>query len=81
MYIHSKNGKHFLGYRTSPTGDLEVVYDQEGNFRVIFKLETGEADPNPSIQQALQQAVNAPQVIPALYDSLTRRKIKIADVI
>lgn len=34
-----------------------------------------------SIQQALHQAVNAPRIIPALYDSLIRRKIKIADVI
>ena len=40
MFIHSEDGHHFLGYRKSSFGKVQMVYDFEGTRRKVYDLET-----------------------------------------
>ena len=40
MFIHSEDGHHFLGYRKSSFGKVQMVYDFEGTRRKVYDRET-----------------------------------------
>ena len=43
MFIHSKDGHHFLGYRKSSFGKVQMLYDFEGTRRKVYDRETQDA--------------------------------------
>jgi hypothetical protein len=78
MFVHSKNGQHFLGCRTLPSGKIQLVYDCEGIKRTIFDIETGFAN-NSVLHSAIREAIASPKVVSTLYAKLAAQNIVIAE--
>ena len=74
MNFHSSDGEHFLGVRTNRRGETEVVYDNAGRRRVIFRLE-GQPPANDALERALRQSVESDNVLGALRASLVAQNI------
>ena len=68
----------FLGLRKSRQGAMEIVYDG-GARRMIWRVL---ADPGSEgrLADALRLAVDAPQVLPRLYNELQKRAFQIERV-
>ena len=74
MLVHSKDGSQFLGFRKSPLGRFQMVYDWDSLKREVYDVET----PNVSkvvLEKAMKNAIDARHVMPALIDSLTAQNI------
>ncbi len=74
MNFHSSDGEHFLGARTNRRGETEVVYDNAGRRRVIFRLE-GQPPESDALERALRQSVDSDNVLGALRASLVAQNI------
>jgi hypothetical protein len=80
MYFHSLDGQHFLGLRTSLTGQKEVVYDGNDSQRVVLKIaESSSAKAN--INAALRSAVNGRNVLASLRAELSARNIVVTETV
>jgi len=80
MYFHSLDGQHFLGLRTSLSGQKEVVYDGNHSQRVVLKIdEAGTAKAN--IDAALRSAVNGRNVLASLRAELSARNITVTETV
>ncbi|XXK30853.1 hypothetical protein ACMAY7_15495 [Rhodobacteraceae bacterium nBUS_24] len=80
MYCHSLDGCHFLGLRTSMSGQKEVVYDGNNSQRVILRIsETSGAKAN--IDAALRSAVNGRNVLAALRAEFSARNIVVTETV
>ena len=77
-YHSSLGGFDFLGLRKSPTGAVEIVYDDGVKRRMIWRVQSKVRD--SLIDEALSRAVNQPQVLAAMYSELKRRSISIEAV-
>ena len=78
MYFHSLDGQHFLGLRTSLTGQKEVVYDGNDSQRVVLKIsESSSAKAN--INAALRSAVNGRNVLASLRAEFSARNIVVTE--
>ena len=78
MYFHSLDGQHFLGLRTSLTGQKEVVYDGNDSQRVVLKIsESSSAKSN--INAALRSAVNGRNVLASLRAEFSARNIVVTE--
>ena len=78
MFVHSKNGRHFLGCRTLPSGKVQVVYDCEGADRTIFNVGARTAA-NKALHDAIHEAIGSPKVVPTLYAKLSAHNITISE--
>lgn len=78
--FHSSIGTHsFLGLRTTPMGVMEIVFDDGGEHRMVWRVQSPQ--PNEArIGEALRLAVDQHRVLPALYTELTKRSIAIEAV-
>ncbi|SNX70355.1 hypothetical protein SAMN05878503_1061 [Cereibacter ovatus] len=72
-------GAQFLGYRTNRQGATEIVYDDGGARRLIWRVAPESADAQ-MLSDALQVAVGQIRVLPALYQELKKRAIAIESV-
>ena len=80
MYFHSLDGQHFLGLRTSLTGQKEVVYDGNDSQRVVLKIsESSSAKSN--INAALRSAVNGRNVLASLRAEFSARNIEVTETV
>lgn len=80
MYFHSLDGQHFLGLRTSLTGQKEVVYDGNDSQRVVLKIsEPSSAKAN--INAALRSAVNGRNVLASLRAEFSARNIVVIETV
>ena len=80
MYFHSLDGQHFLGLRTSLTGQKEVVYDGNDSQRVVLKIsESSSAKAN--INAALRSAVNGRNVLASLRAEFSARDIAVTETV
>ena len=80
MYFHSLDGQHFLGLRTSLTGQKEVVYDGNDSQRVVLKIsESSSAKAN--INAALRSAVNGRNVLASLRAEFSARNIVVTEAV
>ena len=77
-YHSSLGGFDFLGLRKSPTGAVEIVYDDGVKRRMIWRVQSKVRD--SLIDEALSRAVNQPRVLAAMYSELKRRSISIEAV-
>lgn len=78
--FHAPNGgAGFLAFRHNRAGATEIVYDDGGTRRMVWRVET--PDPNEDrISDALSVAVGALRVVPALYFELQKRAITVEQV-
>lgn len=75
--FHAPKGHaDFLGLRKSRQGSTEIVYDDGCSHRMVWRV-AATGDNDERISDALQVAVNAIRVLPALYDELKKRAISI----
>jgi len=68
-------GNDFLGWRVSRNGSTEIVYEDGAQHRMIWRVGTGYDE--GEMVAAMQLAVRAPRVVPALMDELTKRAIAV----
>ena len=79
MFAYSEDGQHFLGYRITSFGKVQVVYDCAGAKHKVFTVET----PNVSgkiIGDAIQTAIRTNRVLPTLISDLQTKKILLQEV-
>ncbi len=74
----SLGGFDFLGLRKSPSGAVEIVYDDGVARRMIWRVRSHAAD--HTIGEVLRYAVDQTRVLPALLSELKRRSIAIEAV-
>ena len=72
-------GANFLGMRQGRSGGTEIVYDDGGAKRVVWRVTAAKPDVE-HISEAMRLAVESRRVIPTLYDELTKRAIAIEPV-
>ncbi len=78
--FHAPHGHaDFLGLRKNRTGLTEIVYDDGARHRMVWRVAADSPD-DAVLSDALQAAVNAMRVVPALYDELRKRAISIEPV-
>ena len=77
-YHSSLGGVDFLGLRHSPTGAVEIVYDDGVKRRLVWRVQSKVRE--SLIDEALRRAVNQPRVVSAMYSELKRRSIAIEAV-
>ena len=78
MYFHSLDGQHFLGLRTSLTGQKEVVYDGNDSQRVVLKI-SEPSSTKANINAALRSAVNGRNVLASLRAEFSARNIVVTE--
>ena len=62
MFMHSKDGNHFLGYRKSSFGKVQMVYDCAGTCREIYDLETPDV-PAALLNSAIKKAIKHWEIV------------------
>ena len=80
MYFHSLDGQHFLGLRTSLTGQKEVVYDGNDSQRVVLKI-SEPSSTKANINAALRSAVNGRNVLASLRAEFSARNIVVTETV
>ena len=78
MFAYSEDGQHFLGYRITSFGKVQVVYDCAGAKHKVFTVET----PNVSgkvIGDAIYTAIRSKRVLPTLISDLASQKIHLRE--
>ena len=74
MFIHSEDGHHFLGYRKSSFGKVQMVYDFEGTRRKVYDLETQDV-PVALLNSAIKKAIQSRHILPTLLATLSAQNI------
>ncbi|MDB5659537.1 MAG: hypothetical protein JWS10_2152 [Cypionkella sp.] len=69
------SGADFLGMRKSRAGSTEIVYDDGGKQRLVWRVSDGAGD--QVIADVLQAAVGAQKVLACLHAELKKRAIHI----
>jgi hypothetical protein len=78
--FHAPNGgATFLGFRKTRTGLTEVVYDDGVSRRMVWRV-AGSAVDEGTLAAALESAVGALRVVPALMTELRKRAIPVERV-
>lgn len=79
--FHSPLGAgDFLGFRRTPRGAVEIVYDDGVRRRMVFRVADARID-EARLSDALRVAVSQARVIPAMYAELKKRAIAIEAVV
>jgi hypothetical protein len=56
MFAYSEDGQHFLGYRITSFGKVQVVYDCAGTKHKVFTVETPMFQEKSSVMQSKPQS-------------------------
>ena len=78
MFVYSEFGQHFLGYRITSFGKVQVVYDCAGTKSAVYNVET----PNVSgevLGDVIQTAIRTKRVLPTLISNLSSKKIHLRE--
>lgn len=79
--FHSPLGAgDFLGFRRSPAGQGEIVYDDGVRRRMVFRIASPRID-EARLGDALSIAVAQARVLPALFAELKKRAIVVEAVV
>ena len=79
MFMHSDDGNHFLGYRKSSFGKVQMVYDCAGSCREVYDLETPDV-PAALLNSAIKKAIQSRCILPTLIATLTSQNISVAKI-
>ena len=74
MFAYSEDGQHFLGYRITSFGKVQVVYNCAGTKHTVFTVETSDVS-GKVIGDAILSAINTKRVLPTLISDLQNKKI------
>ena len=74
MFIHSDDGHHFLGYRKSYFGKVQMVYDFEGTRRKVYDLMIQDV-PVALLYYAINMAIPSVHILPTLLATLLLKYI------
>ena len=77
-FIHSDDGHHFLGYRKSYFGKVQMVYDFEGTRRKVYDLETQDV-PVALLNSAIRKAIQSRHILPTLLSTLSAQNISLRE--
>ena len=80
MFAYSEDGQHFLGYRITSFGEVQVVYDCAGAKPKGFTVETPSVS-GKVIGDAIQTAVRTKPVLPTLISDLASQKIHLREAL
>jgi len=69
-------GADFLGFRTGRNGLTEIVYEDGAAHRMVWRVLSG-GDREEALSEALDLAVRAQRVVPAMMDELKKRAISV----
>ena len=75
--MHSADGNHFLGYRKSSFGKVQMVYDCAGTCREVYDLETPDV-PAALLNSAIKKAIQSRRILPTLIATLSSQNISLA---
>lgn len=70
------NGMDFLGWRIGRSGSTEIVYEDGARRRTVWRV-CGSAGDEIGLSEAMELAVRASRVIPALMGELKKRAIHV----
>ena len=79
MFMHSKDGNHFLGYRKSSFGKVQMVYDCAGTCREIYDLETPDV-PVALLNSAIKKAIQSRYILPTLIATPSSQNISLSKI-
>ena len=80
MFAYSADGQHFLAYRITSFGKVQVVYDCVGAKHKVFTVET----PNVSgkvIGDVIYTAIRTKRMLPTLISDLASQKIHMREAL
>jgi len=78
MFAYSEDGQHFLGYRITSFGKVQVVYDCTGTKRKVFTVETPDVS-RQVIGDAIKVAIRTKRVLPTFISNLSSQKIHLRE--
>jgi hypothetical protein len=78
MFAYSEDGKHFLGYRITSFGKVQLVYDFAGTEHTVFTVETPDVS-GEVIGDAIKAAIRSKRVLPTLMSNLSSQKIHLRE--
>ena len=78
--FHAPAGGDFLGWRKHRSGATEIVYEDMGAHRTVFRV-AGPAARDDDVAEALSVAAQCPHVLPSLFVELKKRAIAIERII
>ncbi|OSQ42473.1 hypothetical protein [Marivita geojedonensis] len=76
MLYHSKKSSEFVGLRTGPSGQRQIVYDAQKGKRVVLIIESHSALIS-DIDAALQEGINSRNVVGGIIAALKARNIDV----
>lgn len=75
MTYHSKDGHEFIGLRSLQNGHRQIVYDVASGRRIVVKV--GDRTTSAKIiDEAIQEGIKSPRVLPGVLTALNRRNIR-----
>jgi len=80
MFAYSEDGQHFLGYRITSFGKVQMVYDCAGAKHKVFTVET----PNVSgkvIGDVIYTAIRTKRMLPTRIPDLASQKIHMREAL
>ena len=80
MFAYSEDGQHFLGYRITSFGKVQVVYDCVGPKHRVFNVETPDVS-GKVIGDAIQKAIRTKRILPTLISNLASQKIHMREAL
>jgi hypothetical protein len=78
MFAYSEDGQHFLGYRITSFGKVQVVYDCAGAKHKVFTVETPDVS-GQVIGDAIKAAIRTKRVLPTFITNLSSQKIHLRE--
>ena len=80
MFAYNEDGQHFLGYRITSFGKVQVVYDCMGTKHRVFTVETPDVS-GQVIGDAIKAAIRTKQILPKLISNLASQKIHMREAL
>ena len=77
--FHAVAGLDFLGLRKTRGGRFEIVYDDGAARRMVWRVAAGAVNES-AVTDALRVAVDAPYILPSLFNELKKRALEIERV-
>ena len=74
MFIHNDYRNHFVSYRKSPFGKVQMDHDTEGTRRKVYDLETQDV-PVALLNSAIKKAIQSRHILPTLLATLSAQNI------
>ena len=76
--FHAGGSRDFLGLRTCPRGNLQIVYDDGADQRIVWRVAAQHSSQTRAqVAAALREAVEARYVVPTLFHALKKHALNL----